>query len=128
MQIDAAMAGRMGVPVLFVSSDDKGAAQARESFPWAETVATKESLSYHGAVSLHPAKACEEIYSGVRRAVRRRQEMRPFTFASPLTVEIRYKKIPDVKSDQLYDRNRRPFAQPDAYTRTGELDDISDLF
>ena len=128
MQIDAAMAGRMGVPVLFVSSDDKGAAQARESFPWAETVSTKRSLSYHGAVSLHPARACEEIYSAVRRAAGRRQEMRPFTFASPLEVEIRFKKIPDAKSAPLYDRNRRPFAQPDAYTRVGQLDDIADLF
>ena len=89
---------------------------------------TKESLSYHGAVSLHPAKACEEIYNGVRRAVRRREEMEPFAFAQPLEVEIRYKKIPDAKSDLLFDRGRQPFAQPDAYTRTGVVDSIADLF
>lgn len=43
MQIDAAFAGKRGVPVLFAASDDQAIAQARESFPWIETVVTKQA-------------------------------------------------------------------------------------
>ena len=70
MEIDAAFAGKAGVPVIFAASDDIGAAQARESFPWAETVATKEALSWTSAISLHPQESCRRIYEGVKKPAR----------------------------------------------------------
>ena len=36
-------------------------AQARESFPWAETLETKRGLGWNAAVSLHPKAACDMI-------------------------------------------------------------------
>ena len=88
-----AMAGRFGVPVVFAASDDKGVAEARAFFGDIETVATKQALGWNAAISKHPIRAANEIYDGVRRAVARMDETRPFTFETPLIFEIRFKRL-----------------------------------
>lgn len=128
MEIDAAFAGAHNVPVIFASSDAAGAAQAKESFPWAETVATKRGLGWNMAVSLHPKAACGAIYAAVTQACGRLPEMCPYTFRLPMEVSIRYKRMDAAAAAQLYDRERRPFARPDGFTRTGILDRLEDLF
>lgn len=128
MEIDGAFAGKHGVPVIFVSSDDKCVAQAKESFPWAETVATKESLGWNAALSLHPQAAVEAIYSGVKKAYAQLTKMKPFRFEEPLSVEIRFKRLDDASAAALYDRERKPFALTDGFTRTGVLEKLEDLF
>lgn len=128
MEIDAAFAGKAGVPVIFVASDDIGAAQARESFPWAETVATKEALSWTSAISLHPQESCRRIYEGVKKACSRLPEMQPFTFAEPLEVSICFKRLDAANAAQLYDRDRQPFRFADPFTREGTISKLEDLF
>jgi len=92
MALDAAVAGELGVPLLFVASDDKGCQEALNFMPWVETVATKQGFGRNCALSKHPTVAEEEIYQTVRRAVVRRKEMQPFTFTHPVRVEIEFKK------------------------------------
>lgn len=128
MQIDAAFAGKHGVPVLFAASDDVAIAQAKESFPWIETVETKQSLSWNSAISLHPQRSCELIYEGVKKACERLDEMKPYRIAEPIDVSIAFKRPDTASQAQLYDRNRRPFRFADAYTREGILDQLEDLF
>ncbi|MFR5864629.1 MAG: M55 family metallopeptidase [Acutalibacteraceae bacterium] len=54
LQIDAAVAGKRGVPVLFVAADDVCVGQAKETFPWAETVVTKKALAWNSCItSIH---------------------------------------------------------------------------
>ena len=127
LEIDAAFAGIHGVPVLFAASDRACVLQAKESFPWIETVETKVGLGWNAAVSLHPKAACEAIYNGVMRAAERLDEMKPFTFTLPLEYEIRYKRIDSAGEARLYDRERRPFRFADAFTRVGVLDRVEDL-
>lgn len=128
MEIDGAFAGKHGVPVIFVSSDNKCVSQAKERFPWVETVVTKESLSWNAALSLHPQAAVEAIYNGVQTAYGRLSEMKPFVIEEPLSVEIRHKRLDDAAAAPLYDRNREPFAFVDGFTRAGVLNRIEDLF
>ena len=128
MEIDAAYAGKAGVPVIFAASDDVAVGQARESFPWAETVATKEALSWNSAISLHPQEACRQIYEGVKKACARLEEMQPFTFAEPMEVSICFKRLDAANAAKLYDRERRPFAFADPFTREGTLEKLEDLF
>lgn len=127
MEVDAAFAGAAGVPVIFASSDEAGAAQAAQSFPWAETAATKKGLGWNAAISLHPQAACSAISSGVARACGRLSEMRPYTLHLPMKVEIRYKRIDAAQSALLLDWERRPFVFQDAFTRTGVLKNLADL-
>src|SRR5512139_4064813 len=67
--LDAAVAGELGVPLLFVASDEKGCNEALSFMPWVETVATKQGFGRTCAHSKHPAVVEEEIYQAVRRAV-----------------------------------------------------------
>ena len=93
MGLDAAVAGEFGVPALFVASDDRGCAEARDFMPWVETVTTKRGAGFNAAFSKHPARAVEEIYEGVRRSVAGLAEMKPLEFPVPLEMELRLKRF-----------------------------------
>ncbi|MDW8029940.1 MAG: M55 family metallopeptidase [Armatimonadota bacterium] len=95
--LDAAVAGEIGVPVIFVASDDKGVAEAREIMPWVETVATKQGFGWNAALRKHPKRVEREIYEAVKRAVSRLSEMRPFKLPKPIHVQIRYKRLKDAE-------------------------------
>lgn len=128
MQIDAAFAALKDVPVILCVSDYCAIEQAKESFPWAETVVTKKGLSWTSAVSKHPQAVCEEIREAVNRAAQRLEEMKCCRLLSPLEVEIRYKKMEDASEAKLMDQNGKPFARTDAFTRKGIMNSIEDLF
>lgn len=128
IEIDAAFAGEHNVPVIFVSSDDKMIAQANASFPWAETVITKQSLSWSSAVSKHPKTVCTQIYEGVKKAAGRLDTMQPYTFTNPLDVEIRFKRMDNAASATLVDMNGERFTHKDAFTRIGRVRSIRNLF
>jgi D-amino peptidase len=93
MALDASVAGELGVPLIFVASDDKGCDEARRFMPWVETVVTKTGYGCNCAHSKHPVVAEEEIYQVVRNAVERIEEKKPFTFEHPVQIEIQFKKI-----------------------------------
>ncbi len=125
MAIDAAIAGSMGVPPVLCASDDKGVAEAKRFFPGIETVTTKQSLSWNGAISKHPARACEEIHAAAKRAAQRCKEMKPFTLKGPYDLEIRYKRIEN--ADALV-RNTGAWERVDAYTVKKTIDSLRDYF
>ncbi|WP_244151880.1 M55 family metallopeptidase [Malonomonas rubra] len=91
--LDAAVAGELEVPLIFVSSDDKGCAEARQFAPWVETVETKIAYGRTCAYSKHPSSAENEIYQRVTDSVNKLESMQAFKFAKPITIEIRFKKI-----------------------------------
>jgi D-amino peptidase len=93
MALDAAVAGELDVPLIFVASDDKGCKEALDCMPWIESVTTKTSYGRNCALSKHPQVAETEIYHSVLRAVGRIGEMKPLTFSSPVEVEIHFKKV-----------------------------------
>lgn len=92
MALDAAVAGELGVPLIFLSSDDKGCREALGFMPWVETVITKISHGRNCAHSKHPEAVETEIYQSVLHAVDRIAEKKPFTFDRPVQVEIHFKK------------------------------------
>lgn len=90
--LDAAVAGALEVPLMFVSSDHAGCKEAKQFAPWIEIVATKRGLGINCAYSKHPMVAAEEIYQGVRAAVDRLDRMKPLVFPQPVVIEIRFKR------------------------------------
>ncbi len=128
LAIDGAYAGALGVPVLFCASDDKCVAEARAVFGPIATVETKRSLSWTSAVSRHPSAVCEDIYNTVLDAARRGPQAPPYTLPSPLSVKIRYQRMDQAAQAQLVDQTGRPFAFADAFTRTGTVSSVRDLF
>ena len=86
--INAAYAGRFGVPVGLVSGD-AGLGEELEKFPAAPMhIVTKKSVARFSSKSLHPAEARRRIKDGAARAVGNRASFEPLTFDAPVTVDI----------------------------------------
>ena len=85
--LNAALAGRFGVPVALVSGDQALAAECTALLgDGTRAVVVKHAVARHGARSLAPAEACRLIRDGVATAVRR--PPKPWTVASPSTIEV----------------------------------------
>ncbi|HET7560245.1 MAG TPA: M55 family metallopeptidase [Limnochordia bacterium] len=86
----ALVAGRQGVPTIFLSGDDKAAYEAQMFVPEIETVVVKQGKGLEAAEHLDPAAACDAIRAGAARALRRLREIPPFTgIEPPYTFEMR---------------------------------------
>jgi len=76
--INAALAGHFGVPVGFVSGDDKLVSRAQSVFPGIETVATKQGVSRFAAIVRHPAPVLEELKDKAAQAASRASTFQPY--------------------------------------------------
>ncbi|MCM2254230.1 MAG: M55 family metallopeptidase [Vicinamibacteria bacterium] len=88
---NAAIAGHFGVPVIFVSGDDAAVAEVRQQVGAVETVETKRHLGFHAAETLTPAAAAQRIGAGVRKALARRGDFKPYRLTAPITLDITFK-------------------------------------
>ncbi|QNK56987.1 M55 family metallopeptidase [Paenibacillus sp. PAMC21692] len=87
----ALLAGSMGVPVIFLSGDDKAAAEASMFVPGIETAITKRGRGTELADHLSSEEACIAIRGGAARAVSRMSGIPPYTgIQAPYTLEVRY--------------------------------------
>ena len=90
-QFNAAYAGDLGVPVVFVSGDDAAIEEINRHLGPLDSVVTKTSLGFQSAETLTPAAACEAIYQGVRGAITHRGQRKPLEITHPITVELSFK-------------------------------------
>lgn len=81
--------GEAGVPVIFVSGDDRLRSDLISVMPWLEYVVTKRSLS-PDSVELRPTDLVRsELRAAARRAVLRLAEMKPLRVATPVRAGVR---------------------------------------
>lgn len=85
----AAMAGEFGVPTIFLSGDDKAAAEARAAVPGIFTVVTKYGLGEEAALHRPTAVVRAEIRQRVAEALSRRAEIPPYLIPPPYVMESR---------------------------------------
>ncbi len=90
-ELNAAYAGALGVPVVFISGDDAAINEVTARLGQMQSVVTKKSLGFHSAETLTPAAACELIYQGAQAAVSHREQRKPYVVATPVTLEISFK-------------------------------------
>jgi len=90
-EFNAAYAGALGVPIVFISGDDSAIAEVSGRLGNLESVITKRSLGFHSAQTLTPAVADERIYQGVLKAVAHRDQRKPYVLAPPITLDISFK-------------------------------------
>jgi D-amino peptidase len=89
--VNAAIAGHYGVPVVFVSGDDVVVEETRAMLGDVEGVAVKRALGFHSAQTMTPAAARERIRAGVRRALERLGDFRPYRPEAPITLDVTFK-------------------------------------
>jgi len=85
--INAAIAGYFDVPVVFLSGDNVICEQVKELFGDIETVAVKEGIG-KANLNLHPEKARALIKAGVRKALGRLNDFKPWKLKSPYTLDL----------------------------------------
>jgi D-amino peptidase len=87
--LNALVAGEAGTPVGMVSGDESTCRQCVELLgPQVEAVTVKWAIGRLAARSLHPTNARERIYEAATRAVRRVEELEPFSLEPPYVLEI----------------------------------------
>jgi D-amino peptidase len=89
--VNAVVAGHFGVPVTFISGDDKAVAQTRELLgDQVVGVAVKEGLSTFAALHLHPDEAQRRIREGAERAARSAKDAKPWMLPPGCRVELEF--------------------------------------
>lgn len=86
----AAVAGRLGVPLVFVSGDDKLSTQITDMHPQVESVIVKYALGRHVCEMLPMQESRDLIREGARRGLARLSEIAPFQFETPVTLELEF--------------------------------------
>jgi D-amino peptidase len=94
---DAAIAGDFGVPVVFLSGDQTSCQQIKDLLGPIETVAVKQAFGFYAARMMAPEKSQALIRAGVKKALERRDEIKPFKLAHPVDVQIRFKNVVDAE-------------------------------
>ncbi len=90
-EYNAAYAGAKGVPVIFASGDDAAVEEIKSRLGNIEIVETKKSLGFHSAETLTPAASCDKIFTGVKSALARLHDFKPYVITTPVTLEITFK-------------------------------------
>jgi D-amino peptidase len=90
MEINAALAGHFGVPVVMVSGDDIFAKEVKESLGNVETAVVKYAIDRFAARCLSLQKSHELIKDSAYQAVKRIKEFKPYVVDGPVELEVEF--------------------------------------
>jgi D-amino peptidase len=116
-----ALAGSRGIPVVFISGDDKTILEARTWIPGIVGIAVKQGRGLESAEHLPRDEACRRIRRGAEEACRNRAGYQPVRLEPPYRLEIRYLEVQNPVSD----RPGRTWI--DSRTVIQEAEDLADL-
>jgi D-amino peptidase len=89
--INAAIAGRFGVPVVFISGDDVAIEETRRLLGDVEGAVIKRAISFHSASTMTPKAAQQLIRARVKTALERRSAFKPYVVRAPVTLDVVFK-------------------------------------
>jgi D-amino peptidase len=125
----AAVAGTHGVPLVCVTSDETGCAEASALLPGVSVYSTKRGLSKYAGEMLHPSETGPGIEQAARLGVSNRESMSPYRVDEPVTLRLAFRttneahlaeQLPDCKRLDGYmlefTRDNFITAHQDAYT------------
>lgn len=93
MALSAATAGRYGVPLVMVSSDEQGCAEARSFLKGVHTAVTKYGMGRYMGRLLHPSETGPLIEETATKAVKSLNK--PWTFEGECTVRLEVNRTED---------------------------------
>ena len=89
--INAAIAGRFGVPVVFISGDDVAVDETRKLLGDVEGTVVKRAISFHSASTMPPKAAQQLIRARVKAALDRRAAFTPYVVRPPIALDVVFK-------------------------------------
>ena len=117
---NAAMAGHYGVPLVACIGDAALAKEVQAFVPNCEAIVVKEGVSRFAAISIHPNKARQLIYEGVKAGLARRDQIQPLRLGDEVTMEVDYKDSNMADTAMLIPGMRRLSRRTVAYTGDAE--------
>jgi D-amino peptidase len=95
--INAAIAAQFGVPVVMITGDDVIVGESKQRLGAIEGVVVKHAVGFHSTATLTPAAGQTLIRQHAKIAVGRRNDMRPYAMAKPLTLDVSFKSYRPVE-------------------------------
>jgi D-amino peptidase len=89
--INAAIAGRFGVPVALITGDDAIIDEARKVIGPMEGAVVKRAISFHAAETMTPQMSQQTIQAAAKRAFERRASFKPYTVKTPVELDLTFK-------------------------------------
>lgn len=89
--LNAVIAGHYNIPLIAAIGDQALSQEIKTFVPDVETVVVKRGLSRLSAISVHPQKARQLIYEGVKKALENATKIKPYKLTEPITMEIDFK-------------------------------------
>ena len=89
--LNAAIGGHFRVPVALITGDDAIVREAQGLLGPIEGAVVKWSYGFHSARTMTPEAGCDLIREKAKKSIGRLKEMRPYTVAVPLTLDLRFK-------------------------------------
>ncbi len=126
VEIDAAIAGECGVPVVMVSGDDKLCEESRRMLGNIEAAMVKQGLGRQSALCLSPEYGRKRVYESAKKAVERLkngEKFKLFRVDSPVSVQTSYKMVPDADRANVFGTKRI-----DGYTVEETHDRMADFY
>lgn len=117
---NAAMAGHYGVPLVACIGDAALAKEVQAFVPNCEAIVVKEGVSRFAAISIHPNKARQLIYEGVKAGLARRDQIQSLRLGDEVTMEVDYKDSNMADTAMLIPGMRRLSQRTVAYTGDAE--------
>lgn len=90
--LSAGVAGRYGVPLVFISSDEAGCVEAKERIHHIRTASVKKGLARYMGECLSPDQTGPMIEKGVEEAIRNRSQVQPWVPAEPTTITVEFNR------------------------------------
>jgi len=118
----AAVAGAHGVPLVCVTSDEVGCAEASSTVPGVSAYSTKRGFGRYAGEMLHSSETGPGIEAAARRGVENRASIAPYRIAEPVTLRFAFRTTTETDlASQLPDTQRLDgytleFTRPDFVT------------
>jgi D-amino peptidase len=126
--INAALAGHFGVPVLLASGDDILKAQLTETLPDVEFAVTKYAIDRWTARCLSPEESWSRIREAAARAVQKAGQVRPFRVEGPVEFEVEFVSTASAHLASLIPGVERPRPRVAAYRGADVIEAWRGLF
>lgn len=90
-ELNAAIAGEFGVPVVLVTGDAQLLPAVRSMLGQLTFAAVKTGLSRETAQLIHPERGRQVVYEAAREAMRQIQQAKPVRLPAPYRIELEYR-------------------------------------
>jgi len=100
--LSAATAGRFNVPIVAISSDQKGCDEATGFLKGIQTAVTKTALSRYSADLKHPSETGELIFEAARSGTASAKKISPFTIEGKCHLDVEYNRSEMAESCSRY--------------------------